>query len=208
MNDDMMFNKPLSPDFFYDRRGRARVLYTRHRGMRADIDAWMNASDSYTHSLILSAKFIDDVYGKKIYYPRPSHGIDPYFKSSWIECMGHPLIKPHVDWQIRNKFRTHNDIKRWTVNLFDLAHNRATFRRSRAAKGTRHWLSDWIYNHIHWRAIRRSPVCVADAMTARRAIRYAPIFCINDDDANTPEIMGGNAKFLADRFPNKCEFEK
>ncbi len=208
MNDDVFFNRPIMPNFFYDARGRARVRYGRHRRTHRDIDQWMHHCDSYIHSLILSAQFISDIFGRHLYNPRPSHGIDPYTKSTWIECMSHPLIRSHVDWQIRNKFRTHSDIQRWIVNLYDRVHNRAIFIRSRAAKGTRHPFFDRIYNAIHWYSTRRSPVCITNAVMARHAIKRAPIFCINDDDANTPEIMHGNAAFLAARFPNKCPFEK
>lgn len=208
MNDDMMFNRRVNPEFFFDHHGRAIVNHGNNHRVPADIDAWIERSEQYTAKLIRCAKLIHDVFGRDMYRPRPSHGIDPYIKSSWIECISHPLIKPYVEWQIRNKFRTRDDIQRWMINLYDVIRGRAVLRRVRPPKATRHHVLDWLYNTLHHRAIRRSPVYVTNAIASRRAIARAAIFCINDDDKNTPEIMRGNAEFLAARFPNKCEFEK
>ena len=120
MNDDMFFNRPLTPDFFYDARGRARILYSTHAKHDKNIGTWMTQVDEYTQTLILAAKSIDKIFGKSLYKYRPAHSIDPYIKSSWIECRNHPLLTGHIDKQIRNKFRTNNELQRWLFNLYDL----------------------------------------------------------------------------------------
>lgn len=208
MNDDMFFNRPLSPDFFYDVQGRARVLYSNHSGRSKNIGEWMTHVDEYTQTLILSAKFIDKIFGHKAYKYRPSHGIDPYFKSTWSECRNHPLLTGLIDKQIRNKFRTNNEVQRWIFNLYDLTTGRAKFIHSRARKHSRHKISDFIYNSIFAPFIKNSPVYCTDAQTARFALTNAPTFCINDSRDTDDRTLKNNAKFLAERFPNKCEFEK
>ncbi len=208
MNDDMFFNRPLSPSYFYDANGRARVMYSNHSKRSQNIGQWMSRVDEYTQTLILSAKIINAIFGQDVYKYRPSHGIDPYIKSSWIECRNHPMITGLVDQQIRNKFRTNNEIQRWAFNLYDLVTGRAVFIHSRARKHSRHKIINAIYNTIFSPWIRRSPVVCTDTSQARHALLRAPIFCINDSRDTDDRILRANAKFMAERFPDKSSFEK
>ena len=57
VNDDMFFNKKLSPCFFYDKHGRAKVCYTSYTQHPKDIKQWIKSVDEYTQTLIKSAKF-------------------------------------------------------------------------------------------------------------------------------------------------------
>lgn len=208
MNDDMFFNRPLTPGFFYDSRGRARVLFSNHAHRSRNIGTWMSRVDEYNQTLILSAQFIEKVFKKSVYKYRPSHGIDPYIKSSWIECRNHPLITGFIDKQIRNKFRTNNEVQRWLFNLYDLINGRAVFIHSRARKHSRHKISNFIYNTIFSPWIKNSPVVCTDTARARSALLRAPIFCINDAHDSDETILRDNAKFMAERFPEKSQFEK
>lgn len=208
MNDDMFFNRPLTPGFFYDSRGRARVLFSNHAHRSRNIGTWMSRVDEYNQTLILSAQFIEKVFKKSVYKYRPSHGIDPYIKSSWIECRNHPLITGFIDKQIRNKFRTNNEVQRWLFNLYDLINGRAVFIHSRARKHSRHKISNFIYNTIFSPWIKNSPVVCTDTARARSALLRAPIFCINDAHDSDETILRDNAKFMAEHFPEKSQFEK
>ena len=208
MNDDTFFNRALSPRYFYDTHGRARVLFSNHTKRTKNIGEWMKRVDEYTQTLILSAKFIEKIFGKSVYKYRPSHGIDPYLKSSWIECRNHPLITGFIDLQIRNKFRTNNEVQPWLFNLYDLINDRAVFIHSRARKHTRHKISNFIYNTIFSPWIKNSPVVCTDTSRARTALLRAPVFCINDAHDSDETILRDNAKFMAERFPEKSQFEK
>jgi hypothetical protein len=208
MNDDMFFNRPLTPDFFYDKHGRARVLYSNHSNRSKNIGTWLGRVDEYTQTLILSAQFIERIFGKKVYKYRPSHGIDPYLKSTWIACRNHPMLTGQIDQQIRNKFRTNNEVQRWLFNLYDLINNSAVFIHSRARKHTRHKITDFIYNAIFMPWIKNSPVVCTDTSVARSALLRAPTFCINDSADTDKTILRDNAKFMKERFPNKSQFEK
>ncbi len=208
MNDDMFFNRALPPDYFYDRRGRAIVRHSHVHGYHGNVGRYIEKVDSYSQTLILCSKFIEDVFGKKTYKYRPSHGIDPYIKSSWIAARNHPLLNRQVDYTLDQKFRTNNQIQRWMFNLYDLIHGRAVFKHARARKCTRHKILDKIYNTIHWRSTRNSAVVFSDCVASRAALLHAPVFCVNDAADSDEKILRGNAEFLNELFPNKSQFEK
>ena len=208
MNDDMFFNKKLSPSFFFDARGRALFRYSKNSyDDGIPFAQWKSTLDGYTQTLALSAKYIDDMFGKKMYNMRPSHGIDPYIKSSWIECIKTPGIREQVENQIFNKFRTNDEIQRWTFNLYDLMMGRAKFIKARGYKSGHHKISNFIYNTLHYFAVRKSPVFCFDAYESAESIEHAAVFCINDSSESTDLTRKHNSDFLDKRFPYKCEFE-
>ena len=208
MNDDLFFNRPLKPSYFFDNRGRALVRFSNHSRRSKNIKQWKSRVDEYNQTLILSAEFIHDIFGKNVFGYRPSHSSDPYIKSSWIECRNHEKIKAQIDAQIFNKFRTATELQRWLFNLYDFVHGRAKFIHSRAPKFTRHKFTDAIYNTLFTFQIKNSPVYCTDTFVARKALLNAPIFCINDSRDTDDLILENNAKFMEERFPNKSSFEK
>ena len=208
MNDDSFFNKHVTPDFFFDKHDRTIILYNNQKHVNHDIKKWIENSDNYTTSIILSALKIKEIFGKTLLKSRPSHGIDPYLKSSIIECRNHPMIKTNIDNQIYNKFRTKNEMQRWLFNLYTLFTGHAVFKKARCYKSGKHPISNFIYNIIHWHKVIISPVFCFDAYKSHNSIKHAPIFCINDSQETTDEITKNNIKYLQERFPTKCEFEK
>ena len=208
INDDVFFNKKIKPSFFFDKHDRAIILYNNQKHVKSDVKEWIKSSDNYTTSLILSALKIKEVFGKTLLKARPSHGIDPYLKSSWLECRNHPLIKQDLDKQIYNKFRTHSEMQRWVFNLYDRFSGHAVFKKARCYKSGKHWLSNFIYNTIYFRSVRKSPVFCIDAKQSHQSIKRSSTFCINDTKETTEETTQNNINYLQTRFPNKSEFEK
>lgn len=208
MNDDFFFNRPLSPDFFYDKKGRAKVLYASMKQKGKNVGRWLEKEDAYTQTLILSAKKISDIYKKNVYKYRPSHGIDPYIKSSWEACRNHPLFNKQIDEQIRNKFRTNNEIQRWMFNLYDFVHGKAKFYHARAMKHSKFPILSFLYNTMFYFQTKKSPVYCTDTKTAAKALKRAPIFCINDSIDTDEQILKNNANYMEKRFPEKSPFEK
>ena len=207
MNDDMFLNRPLPKSYFFDKRGRALVRFSK-RSNHQKISEQKSSLSEYDQRLITSAEYIEQVFGKKLYKYRPSHGIDPYLKSSLLECHNNKIISPKIKELIYCKFRTHTSIQRWIFNLYDLATGRAKFIHSRAYKFTKHKILNLIYNKIFFFQIRNSAVYCTNTTAARAAISQAPQFCINDTINTDDKTLVANAKFMAERFPNKCEFEK
>ena len=85
MGDDMFFNRHLKPSFFYDAFGRAKIRFNSWQRHAKNINKWLSETDGWSKRLIRAAIKIKDIFGKNVFFARPSHGIDPYIKSSWIE---------------------------------------------------------------------------------------------------------------------------
>ena len=207
MNDDMFFNRPLGPNFFYDTHGRARIRYSTHAKHDTNIGTWMTQVNEYTQTLIMAAHSINTIFDKPLYKYRPAHSIDPYIKSSWIECRNHPALTEQINKQIRNKFRTNTELQRWLFNLYDLVNNRAVFIHSRARKHSRHKILNCLYNTIFAPWIKNSPVICTDASVARNTLLRAPVFCINDAPDSDQTTLHHNMKFIQEQFPEKSQFE-
>ena len=87
-NDDMFFNKPVMPDYFFDKSGRAkfRCIYRKNGKIIRD------KKSIYLKLLINSAREIEKAFDISLYNYKSSHGIDPYIKSSMKECCKHPIL--------------------------------------------------------------------------------------------------------------------
>ena len=205
MNDDMFFNKKLAPSYFFDFMGRAKYRYSTAHKMSTEA---IKKSNAYTQTIFMAQTAISKLFHKNMFKYAPSHGIDPYIKSSMRECLNEPALRNKFEKQIRNKFRTNNEFQRVIFNLYDLAKGRAKFIHARARKYTRHKILNFIYNFIHWFQIKQSNVVVPNVIVGGRALSKAPIFCINDGPENDKKILQENRKFLKNRFPTKSEFEK
>lgn len=208
MNDDIFFNRKLSPSFFFDRHGHAKNLYVYRKTDYKKLDKILKKSNTYRSTILNSAKKIHEIHGKKFYSFAPSHGIDPYLKSVWSDFYNSPKIKPTIDKQIRNKFRVSWEFQRWLFTLNQVATNHATFRRARPPKSGRNIILDSIYNAIHWFDIRRSSYVCPSVSRHKTSLKHAAIFCINDSSDNTAQDLIENTTYLSQRFPDKSEFEK
>lgn len=207
-NDDVFFNAPLGPDYFFDRHGRSHFRYTKSHINPKNMHEIIKSASPYRKTLIRSGQLIERETGVHAYGFAPAHSIDPYIKSSMIECAQMPGMHDAVETTIRNKFRTEYDVQRLAFNLFDYATGRSRFILARPYHTSRHEWLNRIYNFIHARRTRQSPVYAEDAIASRLAQNCPPIICINDCDWATPENMRHNAEFLATRFPKKSVFEK
>ena len=207
MNDDMFMNRKLSPSFFFNKHGQARTLCVSRRP-KHNIGYWLDNTDDYRSTLILSAKLIHDIYGKKMYGLSPSHGIDPYIKSSYIKCRNHPMIKPLIDKQVHNKFRTNWELQRWIFTLYNSVHKHGKLCKSYPYKSGHYRILDTVYNILHWRKTKQSSYVCPRVIGHEKSLKRAATFCINDSCNNTPEMLRANINFLQQRFPTKSEFEK
>ena len=201
-NDDMFFNKTVGPDFFFDSQGRAIVWHTQNKKIKNIGFAMEFVESDYRKTILMAAHKIYKIFGKKYFTIAPAHNIDPYLKSSVIQCRNHPMLKRDIDSQIRNKFRTDWELQRWIFNLYDLVHGRAIFKRARHFKHRKHF----IYNLIHRKKCLNAPVYCEDAKSAMQNIN-PPLFCINDTVRTSDEIRKQNQDFLGKKFPKKSCFE-
>ncbi len=203
LNDDVFFWRPSAPRYFYDRRGRAIVRHNGHircRGFKG------RHPTEWAQTIIHSAHVINEIFGRCLFNIFPSHGIDPYFKSSFLAGLNHPHVRDKMQQDIRNKFRTTSELQRWYFNLYDVCTGRAVLRRSRNKKRGRGLRGVW-HNMLHRRVIANSPVYCTDAVRELQGIN-PPIICINDEQRTPPAVRRANKEFLRLKFPDKSSFEK
>ena len=204
-NDDMFFNKPVSPEYFYDKHDRAIIWHSKNRNFPAIGYGMEMVCSDYKQTILVAANKIVSIFGKKyrkyVTYA-PAHNIDPYFKSTMLNTRNHPLLSHDIDIQIRNKFRTNWELQRWIFNLYDIVHGKAVFKRARHFKKSKHF----IYNLVHYHECKNAPTYCEDA--ENRLLHVSPpLFCINDTDRTSDETRKKNHRFLEEKFPHKSSFE-
>lgn len=205
MNDDMFFNKPLSPSYFYDDHGRALYRYCHLHKFTSDE---LKTKSAYEQQIFMAQTAISNMFNINVFRYSSCHGIDPYIKSSIKKCLSEPNLQDNFESQIFNKFRSCHEYQRIIFNLYDFATGHARFIHSRPKKYGRHKILNTIYNCLHPFATRKSNIYVSNVVGKEDVLLFAPTFCINDGPENDENILRANREFLETRFPTKCEFEK
>ncbi|MBO7656881.1 MAG: Stealth CR1 domain-containing protein [Alphaproteobacteria bacterium] len=207
-NDDMFFNRPLTPDFFFDSNGRALLRYnkrhTKIKNIGFDIE---NKCDEYSQIILLSQYKISNIFNKNMYKYKHSHGIDPYNKSNIKKCLHHPLLEAEISNLTNYKFRHGCQIHRLIFDLYGIIHGTTIPIRCRTIKQTKCKFWDKIYNTLYKQSIKNSPCYCLDAETQNLYQCSQPIVCINDTPGTTDEMRKHNTKWLNWKFPNKSSFE-
>ncbi len=203
-NDDMFFNAPTSPDYFFDKKGKAkfRAIYRKNGHIVRDNNS------VYLLHLLNAAKAIEDAFGVRMYDYKASHGIDPYIKSSMEESYKNPVLRKYIDATRYNRFRDEKDMHRLMFNLYDIVHNRAKIVRTHARHVGHNVILDFLYNLIHYKSVRDSAFYCTDAFESKAKSCHSKIMCINDSWRNSDENFKHNKEFFDTKFPDKSEFEK
>lgn len=203
-NDDMFFNKPVNPDYFFDKDGKAKFRCIYRKNGRVSRDK----RSIYLTLLINSAREIEKAFGISLYNYKSSHGIDPYIKSSMIECCEHPLISKSINKTKYSRFRDETDIHHLIFNLYDVVKGRAKIIISHSKHIGHNIVLDFIYNLLNYRSIKNSVFFCTDAIKSHVLSCKAPVVCINDSIYNSDDTHKNNKIFFETKFPNKSKFEK
>ncbi len=203
-NDDMFFNAPTSPNYFFDASGRAkfRAIY-RKDGRRTD-----DKKSLYSVLLYNAARAIDDAFGVDLYNYKSSHGMDPYIKSSMIECYENTELAKRINATRYHRFRDAGDVHRLIFNLYDIIRGRARIIRVHSRHVRHNIILDFLYNLIHFKSVRDSVFYCTDAFESGASKCRSKIICINDSMCNSDINHEHNRLFFETKFPNKSEFEK
>ena len=202
-NDDMFFNKPVTPDYFFDKKGRAKFRCIRRKNGKLIRDK----KSIYLKLLVNSATAIEDAFGVDLYQFKSSHGIDPYIKSSIIECCEHPILSKYINATKYHQFRDETDVHRLIFNLYDVVKNRADVIVSHSKHVGHNVILDFLYNVVNYNSIKNSVFFCNDAIKSNVLKCKAPIVCINDSVYSTKETHEHNKQFFETKFPNKSQFE-
>lgn len=203
-NDDMFFNMPTLPEYFFDEFGHAnfRYIYRKHGRISRD------SKSIYLLQLINSAQAIENAFGVSLYNYKSSHGIDPYIKSSITECCNNPDLKDVIEKTKRHMFRDETDVHRVIFNYYDFIKNRANFIISHSRHIGHNIILDFLYNLLHYKSIKHSVFYCTDAIKSDVLSCNAQIVCINDSVYNSDITREHNKLFFDTKFPNKSQFEK
>lgn len=198
-NDDMFFNAPVGPDFFFDAAGRPVVRLKKQSLKRHD-------DDIYCHTILRMQELVRARRGHCCPLA-PHHNIDAYRRSDYLDCLA--AYGGALAGAGQARFRTADDWQRSLVLYDALAQGRATLREV-----TR-------YNKLgsfgeRFRAAfgfgcgsdsRCIPAYTPDPGSVLE--KYAPsLFCLNDDARMTDADRRRIRRFLQERFPEKSSFEK
>ncbi|MFI3296357.1 MAG: stealth family protein [bacterium] len=108
-NDDMMFNRAVSPQFFFTRKGKVKCRFF------PAIDN-IDVSGTYGTTILSANKIISSDFGLDVEEIHPYHQIDAYVKSSVENSF--ERYKTWAEATIRNKFRSPNDMQRHVFSLY------------------------------------------------------------------------------------------
>ncbi len=189
-NDDMYFNRSVTPDMFFAHDGLPIIRQNRRPFRKF---TWFlkekilgRPLSNYNLTIRRTAELVKAKTGK-FYGGKAHHNIDAYLKSDCqhVETMFRDEIEP----TFVNHVRRNNDVQRSIYHYVALAEKRGHLRYV----SQRESLRVHIQNEKHYLKLER----------------YNPIlFCINDSEYASEKDRERAADFLQKRFPDKSQFEK
>ncbi len=189
-NDDMFFNAPITPKFFFNNHGHPIIRLQRATGGK-----WINKikrrlkiySNIYRKTIDRSARLIDHKFGT-YYSGTPHHNIDAYLKSDY-ERVVELEFKTEIFATVKHHIRNENDIQRIIYLYYALAQHRGELKYVNRNESCRIRLQkpDFMYY----------------------ITKYDPkLFCLNDTHRATDEDRQRVKPFLGELFAIKSKFEK
>ncbi|MDD6026391.1 MAG: stealth family protein [bacterium] len=189
-NDDMYFNKPVTPDTFF-----AKDLLPIIRFNRRPFRKWYllfktkvvgKQLSNYLQTIHNAALLVDKKYGT-YYSGKTHHNIDAYLKSNYEHTR--QVFDKEISATLTNHVRSMNDIQRNIYSYVPLAEKRAHMRYVTQRTSFRF--------HIDNRKLYR------------KFEKYNPmLFCMNDSQFANDDDRKCAIAFLGKLFPDKSQFEK
>lgn len=189
-NDDMFFNAPLPPSYFFTTEGLPIV-----RLKRKPLAKWRyrvkrligKKLGQYAHALANAASMVEKKFGK-YYSGVPHHNIDSYRKSDYQNAV-EDVFKDQVATSQGNRTRAHGDLQRSAFAFYALAIGNARLKYVGRKESSR----ILVYKHDF----------------AKYMEKYQPeLFCLNDNQHVTEEDRLKIKPFLEAIFPKQSAFEK
>lgn len=188
-NDDMFFNKPIGPEFFFNQKGYPIVRLQRTflgkliTSIKKKLGVYSNI---YRKTVDLAASQIERKFGK-YYTGMPHHNIDAYLKSDYkalVEDVFADEIKPLITHHTRQE----TDLQRIIFLYYALAINKGELRYVNREESAR--------------------IRVQKKDYASFIKKYKPaLFCLNDTHRATNEDRKRIKPFLSEILPEKSKFE-
>ncbi len=189
-NDDMFFNKVVTPDFFFDSNTGYPIIRLQRAFFGKCINKFKDQFNIYRNvyriTIDKAAKLVEKEFGK-YYSGTPHHNTDAYLKSDYQKAV-EEVFNEEIQPLITNHFRTDSDIQRIIFLYYALAIKRGKLRYVNRKESCRIRLQkpDFMY-FIN---------------------KYNPyLFCLNDTPRATDNDRLRVGPFLNSLFPEKSTFE-
>lgn len=189
-NDDMLINRPVTPESFFAKDGLPIVRLNRRPFRRWTLlfkeKVLKKPLSNYNITIRNSAELVYKKYG--IYFNgKTHHNIDAYLKSTYQYTS--EIFKNEIAATYSNHVRSANDIQRNIYSYVALAEKRA---------------------HLKYVNLRTSfRLHIDNEGNYRKLEKYNPLlFCMNDSEFAHDCDREKAAAFLEKRFPQKSQFEK
>ncbi|MDD2796884.1 MAG: Stealth CR1 domain-containing protein [Proteiniphilum sp.] len=188
-NDDMFFNRVVTPGSFFTSEGMPVVRLQRAFGGK-----WINKckklfnihTNIYRKTIDRAALLIEKRFGK-YYSGTPHHNIDSYLRSDY-QLVSENVFYDEIHSTITHHLRSENDIQRIIYLYYALSVGRGELRFVCRGESCRIRLHEPDYMHF--------------------INRYRPsLFCLNDSHRATDTDRGRVEPFLQTLFPEKSSFE-
>lgn len=189
-NDDMFFNRTLSPDFFFTEQGvpyvrlKKKFLGKWHYRLKRLVRKKLG---QYITKVLEGASFVEQEFGV-FYAGIPHHNVDAYVTADYRYAVEH-VFKEQVNASLRSHVRQYGDLHRSAFSYYALATGKAELKYV----GRRESLRLNIHRH----------------QFKRRLNKYDPdLFCLNDSQRVSDADRIAIKPFLEELFPEKSTFEK
>lgn len=189
-NDDMFFNKTLSPDYFFDKEGipfvrlKRKFLGRWHYPLKRFL---LGRQGQYISKVLDGASFVEKKFGT-YYSGIPHHNVDAYVKSDYRYAVEH-VFEEQVGRSLSSRTRMYGDQHRSAFSYYALA----------VGRGHMKYVGNKESNRL---SLYRDNL-------ENRLDKYHPdLFCLNDNQRARDKDRKKVKPFLERVFPGKSSFEK
>lgn len=189
-NDDMFFNRPLTPDFFFDAQGapyvrlKKKLLGRWHYPIKSLVRKRLG---QYISMVVEGASLVEQKLG--VYYAGiPHHNVDAYVTRDYRHIV-EDVFQEQVTASLQSHTRQYGDLHRSAFSYYALATGKAVLQYVSRNESLR--------------------LNIYKQQFQKRLNRYAPhLFCLNDSQHVTDSDRIAIQPFLEELFPEKSTFEK
>ena len=196
-NDDMFFNLPTEPEFFFNKKGYPISRFRKKRKKRL--------YTLYEYALNNAENLIYKKFNLMLNF-EPHHNIDAYLKSEVINC--YETFKNEIDKTINSHFRNKENVERAIYQKYFVAVKKGEFKRVSRVDCKLNPIKRLI-NLIKKEYKKDSCLISPQGRNIEEILnKFRPyLFCINDSEETTNEDRKYLKEFLQKRYPNKSAFE-
>ena len=188
-NDDFFVYRPLTPNFFFDNKGKPIVRLVKQNWTKDQI-----SKNLYLQGMYNAIEVIKKRYGKSYKY-EIIHNMEAFRKSYFTEYQ--KIFKEEYDKTIYSKFRSPNDVHRLIINLYMIAKKNCKLKIN--------------ITHSNRKKIENALIRLSSPSNMNDIVeKHTPVlklFCINDNEYTLQENREMLKPYLDCLFCEKQDWE-